>query len=206
MKQVWWYATIMVLLGGVPLAAQDTVAAPAPVVSGRISNAGVARANLAVDSVFIKRTLAADTIEIGDFTGYLLARLGAPPFGDSLKFVVTADSTHARISGRLMDFPVEERAELGMLFTFLDSTSNFTVDISMPQGSDRLMRFRLQRVTVRGIPMPDFLLLPALAEYSKRYPVLADGGREFLVEIPVGATAKLVANGIAIYLPVKRKP
>ncbi len=203
MKQVWWHAAILVLLGGVPLVAQET--APRAD-SGRITNAGVARANLAVDSVFIKRTLRADTIEIGDFTGYLLARLGAPPFNDSLKFVVTADSTRARISGRLMDFPPSERAELGTLFTFIDSTSNFTVDISMPQGSDRLMRFRLQRVTVRGIPLPDFFLLPALAEYSKRYPVLADGGREFLVEMPPGATAKLVANGIAIYLPVKRKP
>lgn len=204
MQQLWRWSAVMIVLGSVPLAAQDTIAPPRTI--GRITNSGVARANRAVDSVFIQRVIPADTIEIGDFTGYLLARLGVPPFSDSLRFVVTSDSLRARISGRLMDFPPEARGELGMLFTFMDSTSVFTVDVSMPQGSDRLMRFRLERVTVRGIPVPDMLLAPALAEYAHRYPVLAEQGRELLIEIPVGATARMVPGGIAIYLPVKRKP
>jgi hypothetical protein len=192
---------LVLLLLAPPLVAQDTIPR---IPGGRITNAGVSRANLAVDSVFIRRAIRGDTIEIGDFTGYLLARLGVPPFSDSLNFAVTSDTSRVRITGRLMDFPVEARTELGPIFTFLDSTSVFTVDISMPQGSDRLMRFRLQRTTVRGIPIPDMLLLPALNEYARRYPVLADGGRELLVEMPVGATARLVTNGIAIYMP--RKP
>jgi hypothetical protein len=200
MKRLWRSRVLLTLLGAAPLAAQGT---PAPAVAGRFTNAGVARANLAVDSVFVSKTLAADTIEIGDFAGYLIARLGVPPFSDSLNFVVTADSARVRISGRLMDFPVEARAELGPIFTFLDSTSVFSVDISMPQHSDRLMLFRLERATIRGIPIPDMLLVPALAEYAQRYPVLAAGGRELLVEMPPGATAKLVPNGVAIYLPVK---
>jgi hypothetical protein len=203
MKRMWIVGLFLVALSVAPAGAQDsTVRAP----RGRITNAGVSRANLSVDSVFVKRTATADTIEIGDFAGYMLARLGVPPFSDSLKFVVSADTARVRISGRLMDFPVEARTELGPIFTFLDSTSVFEVDMSMPQGSDRLMRFRLQRTTVRGIPIPDMLLLPALNEYARRYPVLADGGRELLVEMPAGATAKLVPNGIAIYLPKKRSP
>lgn len=199
MKPQWFSPVLLALLVAAPLVAQDTTLRPA---GGRFTNAGVARANGSVDSVFVARTLAADTIEIGDFAGYLLARLGVPPFSDSLNFVVTADSMRARISGRLMDFPVEARTELGPIFTFLDSTSAFSVDISMPQHSDRLMLFRLERATIRGIPIPDMLLVPALAEYSRRYPVLAAGGRELLVEMPPGATARLVTNGVAIYLPV----
>ncbi len=201
MKLSWFPLILPALLFTAPLGAQN--AAPRPP-GGRITNAGVARANRAVDSVFIIRKLSGDTIEIGDFAGYLLARLGVPPFGDSLNFVVTSDTVRVRITGRLMDFPLEARAELGPIFTFIDSTSVFSVDISMPQFSDRLMRFRLERATVRGIPIPDMLLTPALDEYARRYPVLAGGGRELLVEMPPGATARLLANGIAIYLPVKR--
>jgi hypothetical protein len=200
MKPSWYAAVLLLVLGAAPLAAQDAIPR---LPGGRITNAGVARANRAVDSVFVVRTLAADTIEIGDFAGYLLARLGVPPFGDSLKFAVTADTMRARITGRLMDFPVEARSELGPIFTFIDSTSVFSVDISMPQHSDRLMRFRLERATLRGIPIPDLLLDPALTEYARRYPVLSGGGRELLVEMPPGATARLVINGVAIYLPVK---
>lgn len=198
MKPSWF--PLVLLLVAAPLVAQNPASRPP---GGRFTNAGVARANRAVDSVFIVRTVAGDTIEIGDFAGYLLARLGVPPFSDSLNFVVTSDTLRVRISGRLMDFPVEARSELGPIFTFIDSTSVFSVDISMPQFSDRLMRFRLERATVRGIPIPDMLLTPALSEYSRRYPVLSGGGRELLVEMPPGATARLVTNGVAIYLPVK---
>jgi len=201
MKSSWCPAVLVLVLVAVPLSAQDTSIPRLP--GGRITNAGVARANRAVDSVFIARTLPADTIEIGDFAGYLIARLGVPPFSDSLNFAVTADTLRARITGRLMDFPVEARSELGPIFTFIDSTSVFTIDVSMPQHSDRLMLFRLERATIRGIPIPDMLLDPALTEYARRYPVLAGGGRELLVEMPPGATARLVTNGVAIYLPVK---
>lgn len=201
MKPSRFPLVLLSLLVTAPLVAQNTVSPRPP--GGRFTNAGVARANRAVDSVFILRKLPGDTIEIGDFAGYLLARLGVPPFTDSLNFVVTSDTMRVRITGRLMDFPVEARSELGPVFTFIDSASVFSVDISMPQFSDRLMRFRLERATVRGIPIPDMLLNPAVDQYARRYPVLSGGGRELLVEMPPGATARMVTNGIAIYLPVK---
>lgn len=191
------FALLLVLLP--PLAAQ----APA---GSRITNAGVARAQGSVDSVFLERTLRADTIDAGDFTAYLLARLGVPPFDDSLAFRVRGDSTRIRIGGRLMDFPPESRAELGALFSFLDSTSTFSAEISMPERANGVMRFRLEKVLLRGFPIPDLLVLPALAEYSRRYPVLTANGREFLVAMPPAATARLVGGGIEIRMPPPTKP
>jgi hypothetical protein len=171
----------------------------------RITNAGVVRATRATAAVFISRTRLRDTIDIGDFTSLMLAKIGAPPFDDSLAFKVTADPQRVRISGRLMDFPADSRAELGPIFTFLDSTSVFVAEISMPQAQDGIMIFRLERLSVRGFAIPDLLVLAALEQYRKQYPkMLAAGGKEFHVEIPREAHAALVANGIVLMMP--RKP
>ena len=164
----------------------------------RISNAGVVRADSAIEAVFLERTRQIDTVAIGDFASHLLARLGVPPFEDSLRFRVTADSMLVRITGRLMDFPPESRHELGPIFNFIDSTTPFTAEIAMPQRSGGVMRFRLERVRVSGFPIPDLLLLPALREYDRRYPVLATDGRELLVAMPPDGEARLVEGGIEI--------
>lgn len=167
----------------------------------RLTNDGVVRAATTVDSVFLERTHLVDTVDIGDFAAYLLARLGVPPFEDSLAFRVQSDSTRVRIRGRLADFPPDTRAELGVIFSFIDSLSPFEAEVSMPQRSHGLMRFRLERVRLRGYAIPDFLLNPALYEYSRRYPVLSSGGREFLVAMPPEATATLLDDGIEIRMP-----
>lgn len=164
----------------------------------RISNPGVVRADSAIEAVFLERTLPIDTVAIGDFASHLLARLGVPPFADSLAFRVTADSLLVRITGRLMDFPPESRQELGPIFNFIDSTTPFTAEISMPQRSGGIMRFRLERVRVSGFPVPELLLLPALREYDRRYPVLAADGRELLVAMPPDGEARLVEGGVEI--------
>ena len=57
------YAPITAL----PAAAQ-TPATPNPASGSRITNAGVARANGAVDSVFVEKRKQSDTVDIGDFT------------------------------------------------------------------------------------------------------------------------------------------
>jgi len=104
-----------------------------------------------------------------------------------------------------MDFPPDSRAELGPIFTFLDSTSVFVAEISMPQAQDGIMIFRLERLSVRGFAIPDLLVLAALEQYRKQYPkMLAAGGKEFHVEIPREARAVLVTNGIVLMMP--RKP
>ncbi len=167
----------------------------------RFTNAGVLRADSAVEAVFVTRTRPVDTVAIGDFASHLLARLGVPPFEDSLAFLVTADTSRVRIQGRLRDFPPESREELGPIFSFIDSLTPFIATISMPQHSGGIMRFRLERVTVSGFPIPDILLLPALQEYDRRYPVLASRGREFLVAMPPEADARLLDNGIELRMP-----
>ncbi|HET9064474.1 MAG TPA: hypothetical protein VFN22_01475 [Gemmatimonadales bacterium] len=176
-----------------PLVAQE----PAP--EWRITNAGVLRADSAIEAVFHARTLQVDTVAIADFASHLLARLGVPPFEDSLAFRVTADSMLVRISGRLMDFPVESRQELGPIFSFIDSTTPFTAEISMPEHAGGIMRFRLERVRVAGFSIPELLLLPALQEYDRRYPVLARGGRELLIAMPPDGEARLIDGGIVVW-------
>lgn len=179
----------------------------APVLPGSpITNEGVIRAGAQIDSVFISRLARIDTVDPGDFTAHVLARLGVPAFDSTtLGFRVTTDTARARISGRIADFPADVRHELGPLFTFIDSTAVFVAELSMPQHSDGIMRFRLERVKVGALTIPDLLLSVPLAEYARRYPVLTGGGREFLVEIPPDARARFVTNGIEISVPPARK-
>jgi hypothetical protein len=170
----------------------------------RLSNAGVIRAGSATDSVFVARTRVVDTLDIGDFASFLVAKIGTARLYDSLAFKVTADSQRVRVSGRLMDFPADSRAELGPIFSFLDSTSVFVAEVSMPQAQDGIMIFRLERISVRGLTIPDLLLAAALSSYQSRYPgKLAAGGREFHVEIPREAHASLVTDSIVLRMPPK---
>ena len=191
---------VMILLAGAAGSAAGQDSLP----GSRITNAGVVRATAATAAVFLDRTRERDTIDIGDFTGLMLAKIGAPPFSDSLAFKVTSDTQLVRVSGRLMDFPADSRAELGPIFSFLDSTSVFVAEISMPQAQDGIMIFRLERLTVRGFPIPELLVLAALERYRRQYPkMLAAGGKEFHVEIPREARAALVTNGIVLVMPPK---
>lgn len=190
------------LLALAPLAAQTS---PPSIPGSRITTEGVGRASATVDSVFVEKQRPRGSVDVGDFTAYLLARLGVPPFSDSLAFRVTSDSTRIRIRGRLMDFPPETRAELGPLFSFVDSTSSFVAELSMPQRENGIMRFRLERLLVRDYSVPEFLFLPALAEYARRYPVLSSGGREFLVAMPLEATARIGVDSLELRMPA-RKP
>jgi hypothetical protein len=189
-------ATVAALVGPMALAAQTAVAP-----GSLITNDGVGRASAAVDAVFLDRTRLIDTVDVGDFTSYLIARMGAPPFEEGIAFRVTADSARARITGRLMDFPAETRSELGPIFAFVDSTSAFAAEVALVERAHGIMRWRLMRVTVNGFPVPDFLLVPALREYNRRYPVLGNNGRDFLVAMPPEATAALVTDGLEIRMP-----
>lgn len=196
-------ATVVYAPVGTPAAAAQSSPSPAPLPGSLITNAGVARANGAVDSVFVEKRKQSDTVDVGDFTGYLLARVGVPKLDDSLAFRVSSDTSRIRIRGRLMDFPAETRAELGPIFSFVDSTALLVAELSMPQSQYGIMRFRLERVSVGGRVIPDFFLSPALAEYSRRYPVLSAGGREFLVAMPPDARTRLVRDGIELWMPGK---
>lgn len=180
------------------LATADGAVAQLPDSGTAISNTGVMRAADKVDAVYTDRLLPADTVAIGDFASYLLARLGVPPFPDSMGFRVASDSIGARISGRLIDFPEEARQELGPLFSFIDPNASFVARVRLVQAQYGIMRFRLQGVNVGGVPVPDLLLIPALREYSRRYPVLAANGWELMIAIPDDGSARLITDGIEL--------
>jgi hypothetical protein len=191
---------MLVAILATPLAGQ----VPDTLPGSRLTNAGVVRAGAATDSVFVARTRNVDTVNIGDFAAFLVAKLGNTTLYDSLAFKVTSDSLRVRIAGRLMDFPPDSRAELGPIFSFLDSTSVFVAEISMPQADNGIMIFRLERITVRGLTIPDLLVLAALSSYRAKYPdKLAAGGKEFHAEIPRQARAWLIKNAIVLRMPPK---
>jgi hypothetical protein len=196
MKIRWACAMMLIVAVAHPANGQDTLP------GFRITNPGVVRATAATDSVFIARTRAADTVNIGDFTAFLLAQIGAPRFDDSLAFKVTSDTQRVRIAGRIMDFPASTRAELGPIFGFLDSTTVFIAEVSMPQADNGLMVFRLERLLVHGFPIPDLLVLGALEKYRAQYPkMLAAGGKEFLAAMPREGRAELITNAIVLRMP-----
>ena len=195
---LWLLALALLAVATVPAHAQDTLPGT------RLTNAGVVRAGSATDSVFVARIRLVDTINVGDFASFLIAKLGNTTLYDSLKFKVTSDSLRVRISGRLMDFPADSRGEISPIFAFLDSTSVFVAEISMPQADSGIMVFRLERLTVRGLPIPDLLVLAALSSYRAKYPdKLAAGGKEFHAEIPRLAHAKLIKDAIILRMPPK---
>ena len=66
---------LFVLLAATPLAAQDNITPN----GSRITNPGVTRASATVDSVFVEKRSTQGRVDVGDFTAYLLARLGVPP-------------------------------------------------------------------------------------------------------------------------------
>lgn len=189
----WSWTALLIVAVAHPANGQDTLP------GSRITNLGVVRATAATDSVFIARTHTADTVDIGDFTAFLLAQIGAPRFDDSLAFKVTSDTQRVRISGRIMDFPASSRAELGPIFAFLDSMTVFVAEVSMPQADSGIMVFRLERLLVHGFPIPDLLVFGALAQYRAQYPkMLAAGGKEFHAAMPHQARAALITNAIVL--------
>ncbi|HEY4319682.1 MAG TPA: hypothetical protein VGM77_00780 [Gemmatimonadales bacterium] len=203
MRPFWLAVGFGVMVAG-PASGQDSAVARRvdSVPPSRITNAGVLRATAATDSVFIQRSLLVDTVDIGDFTAFLLANIGAPPFPDSLGFRVTADSQRIWLTGRLADFPAENRADLGPIFSFLDPRSPVTAEVSMPQSDSGILIFRLERLSVKGFVVPDLLLLAAMSKFKQEYPrMLAGDGREFHVATPVQAHARLVRNAIVLEMP-----
>jgi hypothetical protein len=194
----WTWTVLLVAAVAHPASGQDTLP------GFRITNPGVIRATAATDSVFVARTLARDTVNIGDFAAFLLAQIGAPRFDDSLQFKVTSDSLRVHIAGRIMDFPASSRAELGPIFGFLDSTIVFVAEVSLPQADSGIMVFRLERLLVHGFPIPDLLVLGALEKYRSQYPkMLAAGGKEFHAGMPHDGRAALTTDGIVLWTAKK---
>lgn len=185
-----------ILVCSPPLAAQ---ANGVPVDS--VSLGGVIRAGAVVDSVFVDRLRPQGEIAPGDFGAYLLARLGVEPFPEDLAWRVQADSGVIHIRGRFRDIPEESRALFGNLLLFVDSTTTLDAEVRPGPAGPGLARFRLDRVLVNRIPVPEFLLLSIFDSVGRRYPALTESGRDLYLQVPPGGRIAVLPGRIVLDLP-----
>lgn len=165
-----------------PVAAQVPNGAPAPIDS--VSIEGVMRAAAVVDSVFVDRLAVSGQIAPGDFGAYLLARLGVQPFPEALAWRVTADSGVLFLRGRFKDIPEESRGLFGNMLIFVDSTTTLAAEVRTAPAGPGLARFRLDRVLINGVPVPEFVMTSVLNAVGREYPALTDSGRDLYLQVP----------------------
>ena len=173
---------------------------------GRISRAGVARAQAVLDSVFLERKATEGTIEGGDWASYLMARLGVAPIPENTEIQIAVDTEHIVLSGRIQDLPPEARAMIGPLSALVDSSTVLAADIAMLPAAQGLSHFRLQGVKIGGFPVPELILRSMLMDVGENYPALTKSGRDLFIEIPIDGRVRLISGAIRITAPPRSTP
>jgi hypothetical protein len=193
--------TCLTLLGlslALPLPAQTT---PLDTVSLRISSEGVPRASALVDSVYVDRLLRRATVDGGDFTAYLMARLGVRDLPPDLGYRVTVDTSLIRIGGRIADLPPDARMALAQLVMVLPADTRLEAQVELLPAGKQAVRFHLRSATVQGVPVPEAFFGPLMSDIGRRYPALTATGRDLYVQVPAGAKMQLVPGGVALTGP-----
>jgi len=167
-------------------------------VADSVSLEGVLRANAVVDSVFVSRLARRGEIAPGDFGAYLLARLGVEPFPEDLAWRIQADSGLIVIRGRFKDIPEESRKLFGNLLMFVDSTTTLVAEVRPGPAGPGLARFRLDRVLVNGVAVPEFLLISIFNSVGRRYPALTESGRDLFLQVPPEGRVQILQDRIVI--------
>lgn len=180
-------------------------ALPSDTTGALMTNAGVIRAAGTVDSVFVAKTRDSALVNAGDWTAYLMARLGVKPIPE-MGLRVIIDSTRLRVLGKLSDIPPEARANLASLLAMLDPATPVVAVITLDRAASHAIRFHLDSAYVAGFLIPEGILGPALRVVGDKYPVLANGGRDLFVEIPQGALVQLTPAGVRLVGPPKPRP
>lgn len=162
---------------------------------------GVSRASALVDSVFVDRQLPTATVEGGDFAAYLMARLGATNLPPDFNYRVAIDSTQIRIGGKLSDLPPEARRSLSQLMMLFSPDSRLEARITLHSAGKVAVRFHLDAVSIRGLPVPETILQPVMTNIGRQYPALTATGRDLYVQVPERATMQLVAGGVRLTGP-----
>ena len=176
---------------------------PAPVfaqASGRITPAGVVRAQAVVDSVFLDRKTPKGSIDGGDWASYLMVRLGVNPLPDSVGIVVTVDSQLITFAGRIQDLPPEARAMLGPLSALIDPATVLSAEIEQVPAEKGLAHFRLRKVSVGAFPVPELMLRSMMMDIGDKYPALTKTGRDLFVQIPAEGRVTLSSGAVLISL------
>lgn len=189
---------------GLLVALSALLSAQAP--PGRISRAGVARAQAVVDSVFLDRKAVEGTIEGGDWASYLMARLGVEPIPENTEILIVVDTERIVLSGRIQDLPQETRAMIGPLAALVDSSTVLAADIALLPAAQGLSHFRLQGVSIGGFPVPELILRSMLLDVGEHYPGLTKTGRDLYVEIPSDGRVMLIPGAIRITAPPRSAP
>jgi hypothetical protein len=190
--------TLLALSLARPLPAQT---APLDTASLRISSEGVPRASALVDSVYVDRLLHQATIDGGDFTAYLMARLGVRDLPPDLGYRVTIDSTLIRIGGRIADLPPEARRALAQLVMLLPAETRLEAQVELLPAGKQAVRFHLRSATIQGVPVPEAFFAPLMSDIGSRYPALTATGRDLYVQLPAGAKMQLVPGGVTLTGP-----
>jgi hypothetical protein len=162
---------------------------------------GVFRASALVDSVYVYRLLRESTVDGGDFTAYLMARLGARNLPPDFGYKVTVDTILLRIGGRIADLPAEARQALSQLVMVLPMETRLEAQVELQRAGREAVRFHLRSATVQGVPVPESFLAPIMADIGRRYPALTATGRDLYVQVPAGAKMRLVAGGVILTGP-----
>jgi hypothetical protein len=177
------------------------VSLSAQATTGRITPAGVARAQAVVDSVFLDRKAREGFIEGGDWASYLMVRLGVTPLPDSVGIVVATDSQAITFTGRIQDLPAEAQAMLGPLVALLDPSTVLAAEVVQLPSGKGIAHFQLSRVTVGGFPVPEIVLRSMLLNIGDSYPELTKSGRDLFVQIPPDGAVLLVKDGVRLAAP-----
>ncbi len=167
----------------------------------RITAEGVYRASAAVDSVYIDRLLPAATVSGGDFTAYLMARLGIRRLPPDFRYRVAVAGSQIRIGGRVSELPAEARAALNPLVVWLAPEAWLEAQVELVPAGREAVRFHLRSASVEGIPVPEPVLASVMAGVGEQYPALTKTGRDLLVQIPPGAAMRLVDGGVTLVGP-----
>ena len=166
-----------------------------------IRSEGVLRASSLVDSVFVDRQLSAATVDGGDFAAYLMARLGATNLPPDFNYRVAIDSTQIRIGGKLSELPPEARRSLSQLMMLFPPDSRLEARITLHGAGKQAVRFRLDAVSIRGLPVPESILQPLMTNIGKQYPALTATGRDLYVQVPDRATMQLASGVVRLVGP-----
>lgn len=188
----FWLLGLGALLHAAPASAQT---------QGRITRAGVARAQAVVDSVFLDRKATKGTIEGGDWAAYLMVRLGVTPLPDSVGMIVAVDSQLITFSGRIQDLPPEARAMLGPLSAMVDPATVLSAEVEQVPAEKGLAHFRLRKVNVGAFPVPELMLRSMMMDIGDKYPALTETGRDLYVQIPPDGRVALTFGAVLLSMP-----
>lgn len=199
MKQIWQNTLAAIAL--LVMAPAVTTAQEPDSTWKIIRPEGVFRASALVDSVYVDRQLPMATVDGGDFAAYLMARLGATNLPPDFNYRVATDSSQIRLGGKLSDLPPEARRALSQLMMLFSPDSRLEARITLHGAGKEAVRFHLDGVSIRGIPVPESILQPVLTNVGRQYPALTATGRDLYVQVPARATMQLIAGGVRLTGP-----